>query len=571
MVMKSNTEGKQFRPAEKEVTYDDLLSSVGQLGIYQWRLFFSTCPFFAFGVFAYFSQMFITEVSPNHWCRIPELENMTAIERRDLGVPKDNTSRFGYSQCTMYVTNWTAVLEKGQKLNRTWKTVPCRYGWEFNKSEIPYPTIGSDLEWVCEKDSYQATAQAIFFIGCIAGGFFFGWIADRFGRLPAIIGSCLAGCVGGLASTFTKNLGEFAAARFVMGMAYDSCTNISYLLLLEYIGPKYRTLLANLTFALFFCLFMTVLPWVALACGNWKVFSLVTSLPLALSLLAKLFLPESPMWLISKGRVNEAIEKVIIISKINKKEIPTEKINQFRLQASSVTQDNLQNLSWWEIFKRPLVKKMYILTGLEYMCTALLYDGLVRSIGQLDFNFFVSFSLISFTEFPSVLIVAFIMDYIGRRWMCIVVMSIGTIFCFLVPFVSGVLSLVFAVIARFAVNMGFSAAMQWAPEVLPTSVRGSGVSVIHICAFVSTFLSPYIVYLKVYYYWLPFVVMSGISGLATIIPFFLPETAMKAMPNTFEESEELTKNQRLRQLPYLESKKQNSQKDKTNEGVECQS
>lgn len=543
----------QQNKATKKVEYDDLLSLAGELGLYQWVLFLSTYPYFAFGVFVYFSQIFMTEVSPNHWCWIPELENMTDIQRRDLGIPKDENSRFGYSQCEMYAVNWTEVLATGQKHDHAWSTVPCKHGWEFNKSEIPYPTIGMDHEWVCQKNSYQATAQSIFFVGSIFGGIITGWIGDHYGRIPAITTSCLLGCIGGLVSTFARNFYEFTLARFVMGMSYDSCMIMAYLIILEYIGPKYRTVLANMTVAIFYALTVTAFPWIALVCGHWKTISLVTSLPLGLAVLTKFILPESPRWLISKGRVDEAIEKLLVIGRINKKEVSNKIILQFESTITNFKEE--ENLSFLEIFRRPLLRKMYILICLEFMCCVIIFEGLVRSIGQLDFSFFVSFSLISFTELPSVLIVAFTMDYIGRRWLCIFFMGISCVFCVLIALTSGVHTVICAVIARFAVNIGHSAATQWAPEILPTSVRGSGVSIVHICGYVASFLTPYIVYLNVYISWLPLAVIAAIAGLGMLVAFDLPETAMRGMPHTFEEAEKLTNNQILWTFPILQANK----------------
>lgn len=545
---------KEAGKTNREVVYDDLLSSVGELGRYQWLLFFSTCPFFAFGVCVYYSQMFMTEVSPNHWCWIPELANMTGIQRRELGIPKDANTRLGYIQCEMYSVNWTDVLTANQKPNHSWTSIPCKYGWEFNKTEIPYATIGSDFEWVCKKNNYQATAQAMFFVGSILGGLIFGWVSDRFGRIPAIMCSCFIGSVGGFASTFVRNFIEFTAARFVMGMSYDTCMILAYLLILEYIGPRYRTLLANMSFAIFYSLFVTALPWIALLCDHWKIISLVTSLPLTLGVLAKFFLPESPLWLLSKGRVDEAIEQVQVIGRINRREVDPDLIINFKKSVKDVQLEEYQSLL--EIFRRPTLRRVFILSCLENMCCTLVFDGLIRSIEQLDFDFFISFSVISFTEFPSVLIVGFIMDYMGRRWLCTVFNAISCLFCILIIFVSGGLTVIFAIIARFAVNMSYSATLQWGPELLPTSVRGSGVATIHICGFIVSFLSPYIVYLKMYCYWLPLTVIGTIAGIGMAIALVLPETAMSVMPETFEDVEEMIKKQNLWTLPFIESRKE---------------
>lgn len=61
--------------------FDDLLPFIGDFGRYQKILFLLMMPFAFFLVFVYFTQIFITLVPEQHWCRIPELENLTVAER----------------------------------------------------------------------------------------------------------------------------------------------------------------------------------------------------------------------------------------------------------------------------------------------------------------------------------------------------------------------------------------------------------------------------------------------------------------------------------------------------------
>ncbi|KAM3960976.1 carcinine transporter-like [Aphomia sociella] len=536
----------------EEVDYDELLSSAGEFGLYQIILFFSTFPFYVYGVFVYYSQLFMTDVSPNHWCRIPELHNLTAHERRTLAIPPDDQAHFGYSQCTAYVGNWTEILITGGKPNETWDTIPCQHGWEFNKTEIPYPTISSEMGWVCDKNSYQATAQAIFFVGSIVGGFIIGWVADRFGRIPAVVISNLFGCIGGVASMFARSFIEFSISRFVMGMAYDNCMMMAYLIVLEYVAPKYRTFVSNMAFALFYGSAATALPWIILLCGHWKTIALVTSLPMALSILTPFFIPESPRWLLSKGRVDDAIIKVRTIGRINKKEIPLKLIEQFKNSVTKKTEEKSDN--GLEMLKRPLLRRMFICICLEYMCCTIVFDGLVRSLKQLEFDYFLTFSLVSFTEVPSMILTAFVMDWMGRRWLCSIVMFISFVFSILTVSTSGLTSVIFAIIARFAVNISYSASMQWAAEMMPTSVRGSGVSIVHVCGYVATVISPYIIYLETYIYWLPLILIGCIAGFGGVIALALPETARKDMPQTFEDAEELVRSLRFWEAPFLSKK-----------------
>ncbi|CAK1588466.1 unnamed protein product [Parnassius mnemosyne] len=537
-----------------EVDYDQLLSSAGKFGRYQWFLFFSTCPFYIFSTFSYFSQMFMTEPSPNHWCWIPELANLTELGRRNLAIPRDESARFGYSQCKAYIANWSAVLISGITPNESWPTEKCQHGWEFNKTEIPYPTVSSEWGWVCDKDSYQATAQSIFFLGSIVGGFLIGWVADRFGRIPAAVSANMIGCVAGVVTIFARNFIEFSVCRFLMGMSYDNCLMMIYLLVLEYVAPKYRTIIANMPFAIFFTLGLTILPWISLACGHWKTISLATSIPMALSLLTPLLVPESPRWLLSKGRIDEAIYKIVNIGRVNKKEVPSKLIEQFRLSLSR--EKKIKNVSCIELLKRPSLRKIFICMCLVYMSCMIVYDALVRSIGSLGFDFFLSFSFLSLTELPSLVIVSFVLDLIGRKWLSIISFIVSCIFSVTIAFVGGGLpSVLCAIAARFFVNMACNTAIQWGAEMLPTSVRGSGASIIHICGYVATVISPYIVYLENFITWLPFVIVGAIAALGAVLSLALPETAGRDMPQTFEDADELVRNQKLFDVPFLQRKK----------------
>lgn len=532
----------------EDVDFDTFLLSAGEFGLYQWLLFFSTFPFYIFGGFTYFGQMFMTEVSPNHWCWIPELENLTAIERRTLAIPLDENNRFGYSHCQAYVANWKEVLNTDQKPNSSWPIAACRNGWEFNASEIPYPTISSELGWVCEKSSYQATAQSFFFIGSIVGGFIVGWVADRFGRLPAAASANMISCIAGIGSTYSTNFIQFTIFRFFVGMGYDNCMMMTYLLVLEYVAPKHRTLIANLPFALFYSLGLTILPWISLACGHWKVIGLATSIPLALALLAPFIMPESPRWLLAKGRVEDTIEKVLSIGRMNKKSIPSKIVEQFRL--SSKKNADTSSKSLLQMLKSPVLRKMFICICLEYLCVMIIFDVSARTVGHLQFNFFLSFTFVSLTELPSLIIVAFALDYTGRKWLLIGVTFVCAVFSLLTAFITdGLVSVLCAMVIRFTINIASNASMQWGVELLPTPVRGSGSALIHICGYIATVISPFIAYLDVIAYYLPLTISGCVALLAIFLAFNLAETAKRDLPQTFEDSENLVKNQPFWDFP----------------------
>lgn len=61
----------------------------------------------------------------------------------------------------------------------------------------------------------------------------------------------------------------------------------------EYVGPRYRTMVVNLSFGVFFTGAACALPWVALATADWRLYALVTTAPLILAIFTPCVVPES--------------------------------------------------------------------------------------------------------------------------------------------------------------------------------------------------------------------------------------------------------------------------------------
>lgn len=70
----------------------------------------------------------------------------SSFHRLSLGIPLDESSINGHSRCSMYAVNFTQMLADGvTKSDPKWPEVPCQNGWEFDKDELPYPTISTDV------------------------------------------------------------------------------------------------------------------------------------------------------------------------------------------------------------------------------------------------------------------------------------------------------------------------------------------------------------------------------------------------------------------------------------------
>ncbi|CAH0761922.1 unnamed protein product [Diatraea saccharalis] len=402
------TDSKVEPPRLKDL--DDLFPYVGQFGWYQRILFLLMIPYSFFFAFVYFAQIFMVVVPSEHWCYVPELANLTVEERRHLSIPLTTN---GYDKCTVYDVDWNKVLQNGAvDPDAKWPIKKCDSKWEFNFTDVPYETIATQLGWVCDRDNYPATAQSIFFCGAIIGGLFFGWVADKYGRVPAIVGTNMAGFFAGVGTAFTNSFWSFCLCRFLVGLAYDNCFVIMYILVLEYVGPKWRTFVANMSIAVYFTFAACILPWIALGVSDWRYYTLITSVPLVLSILTPWVVPESARWLISQGRIDEAMKILLKLERINRKKIPDAIYKEFKDTAIHMAKEDAEtkNYTVADLFKTPRLRRNSILLLFIWTSIAMVFDGHVRNVGSLGLDMFITFTIATATEFPADILLILLLD-----------------------------------------------------------------------------------------------------------------------------------------------------------------
>lgn len=76
------------------------------------------------------------------------------IFRIALAIPPAITSGISeesitpYSRCSVYAVNFTELLEQGiTTADPLWPIEKCQHGWEFNYTEIPYPSIAAEVNY----------------------------------------------------------------------------------------------------------------------------------------------------------------------------------------------------------------------------------------------------------------------------------------------------------------------------------------------------------------------------------------------------------------------------------------
>ena len=121
------------------------------------------------------------------------------------------------------------IDEKIPAPDPAWPVEKCLEGWEYQLEDY-HKSITVEFDWVCDDTWIPALSQTVFFFGAIPGTLFFGWFSDTYGRLPTIMISNMITLLAGIATPFVTGYASFLALRFTMGLAFDTCYTVPYVL-----------------------------------------------------------------------------------------------------------------------------------------------------------------------------------------------------------------------------------------------------------------------------------------------------------------------------------------------------
>ncbi len=152
--------------------------------------------------------------------------------------------------------------------------------------------------------------------------FLVGLLTDRFGCRPALLLVVALVSLFGATTSFTQSFEAFLAARFLTALGAIGVLVILTTFMMEIVGGHW-TSVVGLGLEYFSALAWLTLGLLANFLRHWRHLLLVTSLPgLAIILLLMYFMPESPRWLMTVGRQEEAEKAVRKAATANRRVLP---------------------------------------------------------------------------------------------------------------------------------------------------------------------------------------------------------------------------------------------------------
>jgi len=147
-------------------------------------------------------------------------------------------------------------------------------------------------------------------IASVIGSLTWGVLADRFGRRPCFVATVVFVAVFGGLAAVSQDLLSIICFRAAAGFGLGGSTSVDFTLYSEFFPTKERgTWLFRLqVFWPMGQLMACLAAWYVIPQCGWRIFLVVCAVPSLLSAFVRPLVPESPRWLLLRGRVAQATE-----------------------------------------------------------------------------------------------------------------------------------------------------------------------------------------------------------------------------------------------------------------------
>jgi len=207
--------------------------------------------------------------------------------------------------------------------------------------------------------TYGQSAAVLFASGVAAvpGGWFFGWLGDRIGRRKVFMITVLTFSLGTGVMALTPEGGWIflAVMRLIVGLGVGGMPVVDWPLISEFVPASKRGLITGLSTSLLPAgtLLAAFISSFLEPTVGWRGLFLCGLVPALMAFVIRVWVPESPRWLIGQGRVEEARRALAWALMIDPDEIALPTSPPVRVKTS-----------WLEVFQYPRSVIIGCLTGL---------------------------------------------------------------------------------------------------------------------------------------------------------------------------------------------------------------
>ncbi|XP_054336363.1 solute carrier family 22 member 14 isoform X3 [Pongo pygmaeus] len=463
--------------------FANLLDAVGEFGTFQQRLVALTFIPSIMSAFFMFADHFVfTAQKP--YCNTSWIlavgPHLSEAEQLNLTIPQAPNGSF--LTCLMYLPvpwNLDSIIQFG--LN---DTDTCQDGWIY--PDAKKRSLTNEFDLVCGMETKKDTAQIMFMAGLLIGSLIFGLITDKMGRYPAILLSLLGLIIFGFGTAFVNSFHLYLFFRFGISQSVVGYAISSISLATEWLVGEHRAHAIILEHC-FFAVGAMLLTGIAYSLPHWRLLFLVGGI-LAIPLISYIWiLPESPRWLMMKGKVKEAKQVLCYAASVNKKTIPSNLLDELQLPRKKVTRASVLDFC-----KNRQLCKVTLVMSCVWFTVSYTYFTLSLRMRELGVSVHFRHVVPSIMEVPARLCCIFLLQQIGRKWSLAVTLLQAIIWCLLLLFLPEELksmTILVLTLGKFSLAATVTVFFLYTAELLPTVLRATGVGLVSLASAAGAILS----------------------------------------------------------------------------------
>ncbi|XP_075729622.1 solute carrier family 22 member 21 isoform X3 [Rhipicephalus microplus] len=289
-----------------------------------------------------------------------------------------------------------------------------------------------------------------------------------------------------------------------------------------------------------------------LVCQHEWQRSMMTSVVFVGSLVGSLFMghmsdrvvQESPRWLITTGREEQAECAISKILKMNRRVVPNLK-SAVQLTAERIRESSTSTIGPVEILRHRLVRRNTFLLFVVWFCDNFLLFAVMLGAVDIEGSHLVNFAVSTAAEIPAAFIGLALVYYCRRRpsqLATLLLAGIAAATIDMIPAGSPYVSLSMSMASRFVLVLSASVKWVWTMELFPTAARGFGFAACFTVGRLGGIVAPFMSVIKKQ---VSMYLAAGLLAAAAVVgagaAALLPETRGIELPDTFGEAEDVAR------------------------------
>lgn len=351
--------------------------------------------------------------------------------------------------------------------------------WDVTLNGYLIPLLSDDWDLSPGQAAWIGTSNLI---GMALGAFAWGSIADIIGRKTAFTATLLIFSVFTVLGAFSPDIIWFCIFRFIAGFGLGGCIPVDYALVGEFTPRKHRGRVLTAMDAWWpigAALCGVVSALLIAAFGDWRYIMLVMVLPAFLVFWVRRSVPESPLYLVQRGRREEA--ETVINNLIrdtggaatawrlpNPSEAPRLSIGGITGQLAELWRFNWRiTLAAWGLF---LTILLVYYGALTWMPQILIAAGYRQSVA------FLTTAGMTAVGFLGVVAAALLVERVGRKWILAVSgpLSAVVLVIFALTVDAPPAATAWLLLFGFLIQVAIPVLYTYVSELYPTHLRGAG-------------------------------------------------------------------------------------------------